>query len=105
MKAKLYIRATESGFYSIHTEDSFEPICGYMADQRDAFRAKTVLEIALADADTIYNFRDTLAQWIESLRWDARELSQYGETRARACALRALCDLAESRLLSVTRPR
>jgi len=104
MKAGLYIRAT-GGFYSIHTEDSFEPICGYMADQRDALRAKAVLEITLADADTVYHCRDTLAHWIESLRWDAKELSQYGETRARACALRDLCDLAESRLLAVTRPR
>jgi hypothetical protein len=104
MKASLYIRATESGFYTIHTDSSFDPICGYMTEKRDALRARDVLEIALSDADTIYRCRETLAQWVASLRWDVMELSDHKETRARASSLRDLCDLAESRLLSVTRP-
>lgn len=101
----LYVKGTESGFYIIHTDASFDPICGYMSEQRDAIRAKELLSMALSDADSVYENRKAIADIILGLRWDIRELSEHMETRARACNLRDIADLAESRLTSVTRPR
>lgn len=53
----------------------------------------------------IYAARYDLAGAIVSAKGLALHLSKEKGTRAQAAALRGLCDLAESRLLSVTRPR
>jgi proteasome assembly chaperone (PAC2) family protein len=62
-------------------------------------------DIEFMKDDEIYAARYDLAGAIVNAKGLIIHLSKDKETRDMGCALRDLCDLAESRLLAVTRPR
>jgi cytidylate kinase len=64
----------------------------------------TMDDLNTMTGDEVYQARYEIAGWIVNARGLERYLRDDIETRARGLALRELIDLAESRLLSVTRP-
>jgi len=100
-----YSIASRGGFYFVHAPESFEAVCGYHGEKTDAIRTRDLLNMTSAASDSqVYQNREAISSTLESLRWDIREFSDYPETRARACALRDLLDIAETRLKSVVHP-
>jgi len=100
-----YRIASRDGFCFVHGPDSFEAVCGYHGEKADAIRVRDLLNMTAAASDArVYDNRQAIASILEGLKRDIREFSDYPETRHRACALRDLLDIAESRLKSVVHP-
>jgi len=100
-----YSIASRDGFCFVHGPDSFEAVCGYHGEKADAIRVRDLLNMtAAASDDQVFQNRGAIASILAGIRRDIREFSNYPETRHRACALRDLVGIAESRLKSVVHP-
>jgi hypothetical protein len=100
-----YRIASRDGFCFVHGPDSFEAVCGYHGETADAIRVRDLLNMTAAASDAmVYDNRQAIASILGGIRRDIREFSDCPETRHRACALRDLLDIAESRLKSVVHP-